>query len=195
MPRPQKKPKTEYFDRKFQKEREKMEKDLQVIQDKVKSARAKKAELLKRRSCVFKHVRVKNAFLKMTKVSDLERVVSAIDDGTKLGETLGIEGEQKGMGEEWEQNFVTNLEELCRVADDALTNIQKYIKLKEKEADKITVEMGKTQDFYNSCLEKLKEMKSEEEKPFQINSIESSGNDYLYENTPFQCYSLNKSTK
>lgn len=166
-----------YFGRRHQSLQDANDKHLQAVQENLRTARAKKADLLKAQSLLIKHAQVRKLFLRLTKTADLEKTVTAIDEGTKTNK-----------GQQWEGQYIENLTELCRLTDDALITLKKVVSKKEEEEKKIMEIQRKAEEFHNSCLAKLQELKTEGQKPFQISSTDGPGGDYLYSKTPFQCY-------
>jgi hypothetical protein len=174
-----------YFNRRHKALQENIDKHLAAVQENIRTARAKKSELIRKKSLLIKHTQIRRLFVKLAKPADIERVVTAINGAT--GPEVQNPGNEN-RGQQWEEAYEANLNELCRLTDDGLTNIKKLIQKKEEEEKKLLEIQRKVEEFHNSCLVKLQELKTEGQKPFQISSSEGPGNDYLYSQTPFQCY-------
>jgi len=166
-----------YFEKKYGDLRDVLHKRVAGVQDNLAGARTKRAALAKAHAEFIKHTAVRNTFIALMKPSEIERAVTAIDSATN----------HTGKGKLWAEKFTENVKEMARLVDDAKSTYQKFIDKKENEEKRIAGIEEKAAHFHNSCLEKLRELKTEGQKPFQIGSNDTGG-DYLYASTPFQCY-------
>jgi hypothetical protein len=174
-----------FFEKKHNELKEKIDKHLQAVQENIRTARARKADLIKGKASIIKHTHVRKLFLKLTKPADLERAVNAINEGTKMSDDVDSGGNK---GQQWEAQYTDNLVECFRLIDCTILDMKKIIHKKEEEEKKLIEIQRKAEEFHNSCLGRIQELKTEGQKPFQITSNDGTGADYLYSKTPFQCY-------
>jgi hypothetical protein len=190
MPKPKKRKNGEaFFDKKHAELQKVLTKQCDGVQDNLRTVRQKHAGLLKTKCEFIKHNQVRKVFLQLSKLSNVEKTVNAINECTK--EDLTPNG-GRTRGEQWEEKYIENLQEMCRLTEDALTNYRKFIAKKEEEEKKIVDIQKRAEEFHNSCLAKLKEYKEEGNRPFEVTSNTGSSGDRLYANTPFQCYQDHK---
>lgn len=190
MPKPKKAKTGEAFFHKKHGELQKvLTKQCDAVQDNLRTVRQKHAGLLKTKGEFIKHNQVRKMFLHLSKLSHIEKTVNAINECTKDDVTPNG---ARTRGEQWEEKYIENMQEMCRLTEDALTNYGKFIAKKEEEEKKIREIQKKAEEFHNSCLAKLKELKEEGNRPFEVTSNAGSSGDRLYANTPFQCYQDHK---
>lgn len=161
-----------------------IDQQMTVIDNTIVTESEKKKELLRRHANRIKHTKIRDLFRNLTKASELQKTVAAIDSSLKEVNTKT----QKTKGQEWEDKYIANLADLCALTGYALTTMNKYLEEKDKEK-KPYVELKKKVDtFFEECLAKIREIKMDTQKPFEISANTSVKTEYAYSNTPFQCY-------
>lgn len=173
-----------YFRRRNEEFQTKVGVQITAVEAAIQTVRLKQSKLLKTKEKIYKHARVKKMFHNLTRPAGIEKVVESINIGTIGQEKNSLES----PGEKWNREYEGNLTEMCGLVDDALRIMQKTLDKKGEEEKKYKDLAKKAEDFQNSCLSKLQDLKSEGRKPFQITGNESIGADYQYAKTPFQCY-------
>lgn len=173
-----------YFKRRNEEFQNKVNSQVAAVEASLQTVSMKHTKLLRAKEKLFRHTRVKKLFQNMTRPSGIEEVVRDINSGTFTHDKGAVET----PGEQWRKEYENNLVELCGLVDDALRVMQKNLDKKSEEEKKYRDLAKKAEEFQNSCLSKLNDLKSEGRKSFQITGSESVGADYQYSRTPFQCY-------